>query len=263
MNAGVAKTVLLTGGSSGIGYELARLFARDGYDLLLISRKQEKLEDAASRLRDEFRERKIDTLCIDLARETAAAEVYSHCVKAGRKVDVLVNNAGFTIHGPLIDRTPDEVLALVHGNSVAPLLLSRYFLPEIVARKGKILTIASLYSFVPVVRQSLYAASKAFTSSVMQALAQEVEASGVQVTTVYPGITRSDFRKNAGLPEKDSIFAMDSKTVAEISYAAFLAGKRTVIPGLVNKIFVVMAKVLPAGMRALLMRAINKLRGVS
>jgi len=241
-----APTALITGASSGIGFELAQCFAKRGYQLIIIGRDAKKLEQLERTCASEFNA-PVLSLNKDLTGPDAAEEIASELQRRRRTVDVLVNNAGMGLWGEFSGTKAKLELDLVQLHIVFMLSLTKQILPMMRARgAGKILNVGSVYSFTPVPLQSVYAASKAFIWSFSMALREEVRQEGVSVTFLSPGITYTRFRTRAGIPEKKSIFGMSSESVADIAFRGLMEGKAVVIPGLFNKFYVGIGRFIPA-----------------
>ncbi|HYR61200.1 MAG TPA: SDR family oxidoreductase [Actinomycetota bacterium] len=231
------RLALITGASGGIGYELALLFAKDGYDLVLVARSAEKLSALAQRLQHDHGVQ-VRRIVKDLAAPGAPAEIHAELAAASVHVDVLVNNAGAGLLGKFADLDMDGDVGMLQLNVVAPTLLTRLFLPPMLERgSGRILNVASTAAFQPGPLMAVYYATKAYLLSLSEALANELAGTGVTVTALCPGPTETGFASHAGT-EKSRLFTgptMDAKTVARIGYAALLKGKPVVIPGLRNR----------------------------
>ena len=229
---------LITGASAGIGMELARVFARNGYDLLLVARRADALEAVAGRLEGEFNI-SAATFAADLADPGAPGRISDFCANEKLASDVLVNNAGLGYRGEFGETDVARQLNIVDVNIRALTHLTGLFLPQMMLRRsGKILNLASTAAFQPGPLMSVYYASKAFVLSFSQALSEELRNSGVTVTALCPGPTKTEF---AGVAEMESsrLFAaavVDAASVAEFGYQAMIAGKRVAIPGVMNKI---------------------------
>ena len=243
------KTALITGASGGIGYELALLFAQDRFDCVLVARSRDKLTELAARLESEFR---VKTLVIvkDLSRPTAVDEIYEEVTAEPIQVDVLVNNAGFPVFG-LFNETELRVeLEVLQVNVVALTALTKLFLKGMVERRtGRILNLASTASFVPGPLMAVYYASKSYVLSFSEALANELRSTGVTVTALAPGPTRTGFQKRGEL-EDSRLFqgqVADAASVALAGYRCLMAGKTLVIPGFTNKLVPWIARISPRG----------------
>jgi short-subunit dehydrogenase len=254
--SGPRPLALVTGASSGIGREIARLVARDDYDLVLVSRDETKLGEVA----DECAAVGAKCLIVkeDLSVPGASARVMKKI--GGRDVDLLINNAGFGLHGSFWKTDAAAETAMVQTHVLAALDLSRAVLPGMVKRgSGSIVNVSSLYAFVPGPRQAVYAATKAFLFSLSLSLQAELAGTGVTVTAVLPGPTRSEFHARAGLGAKRGATA---ESVARSAWRAAKAGRALVVPGAGNKAFVALARLLPSASLGPLMKTINRARGV-
>ena len=247
---------LVTGASSGIGRELARLVARDDYDLALVSRDETKLRETASACSA------FGADCMIVAEDLSASGAAARVLKriGGRPVDVLINNAGFGLHGDFWKTDAAAETAMVQTHVVAALELSRAVLPGMVERgRGRIVNVSSLYAFVPGPRQAVYAATKAFLFSLSLSLQAELEGTGVTVTAVLPGPTQSEFHARAGLGKKRGASAA---SVARAAWDAAKLGRAAVVPGAGNRAFVALSRLLPSAALGPLMKTINRARGV-
>ncbi|MGO9539111.1 MAG: SDR family NAD(P)-dependent oxidoreductase [Terriglobales bacterium] len=234
---GQTKTALITGASGGIGYELGKLFARDHYNLVLVARSADKLNQVAGELQGQFGIT-AKTLALDLAAGPAAKSLFDQVQGEGVVVDVLVNNAGFGVFGEFVPMAEEEILGQIQLNITALTQLTRSFLPAMVARRsGKIMNVASTAAFQPGPLMAVYYATKAYVLSFSEALANEVAESGVVVSCFCPGATDTGFQKRAGM-ENSRLFkkigAMNVETVARDGYRGLMSGKTLVISGAQN-----------------------------
>ncbi|MGC2371627.1 MAG: SDR family oxidoreductase [Candidatus Sulfotelmatobacter sp.] len=234
-----ALTALITGASGGIGYELAKLFAKDHYNLVLVARSSDKLNQVASQLRQQFGFN-VKTMAVDLAQDQAVTILFEQLKGEKLEVDVLVNNAGFGVFGEFAEMPEEEILGQVQLNVVALTHLTRLFLPAMIERRqGKIMNVASTAAFQPGPLMAVYYATKAYVLSFSEALANEVGATGVVVSCFCPGATDTGFQKRAGI-ENSRLFkkigAMNVETVARDGYRGLMAGKTLVISGTRNRL---------------------------
>lgn len=246
------KTALVTGASRGIGLELARLLAREEYDLVLVARSEDQLNRVATDL-EQTHVVQVTVLPRDLSSPEAVDEVFHTLQASAIAVDVLVNNAGFGLYGPFHTLDVAAGRDLLQVNVAALTQLTRRFLPEMLERgSGRILNVASLAAFMPGPMMAVYHASKAYVLSLSMALAEELRDSGVTVTALCPGYVRTGFQDRAAL-ELDAVKisrlgVMDAATVAKAGYRGMVQGKAVVVPGLVNKLLAVGATLAPRGL---------------
>jgi short-subunit dehydrogenase len=245
----VSKTALITGASGGIGYELALLFARDGFDCILVARSQDKLNAMAARMESEFR---VKTLVLpkDLSKPSAVDEIYEEISAATMPVDLLVNNAGFPVFGLFTETELKTELEMLQVNVVALTALTKLFLRGMLERRyGRILNLASTAAFEPGPLMAVYYASKAYVLSFSEALANELRGTGVTVTTLAPGPTRTGFQKRGQLEDSRLVQGeiADARSVALAGYRGLMAGKTLVIPGFTNKLIPWIVRVSPRG----------------
>jgi len=230
------KTALITGASFGIGLELARIFAREGYSLVLVARSADKLRQVASELEKAHSTRSL-ILAADLSEPGAAAYVLDQTTRAQIAVDILVNNAGFGQYGLFAENDLEECLRQIQLNVTTLTHLTRLYLPEMLERKsGRILNVASTAAFQPGPLMAVYFATKAYVLHFSEALANELEGTGITVTCLCPGATATEFHKRANATGMRllKMGSMDARTVAEDGYRGLMAGKPVVISGLKN-----------------------------
>jgi short-subunit dehydrogenase len=230
------KTALITGASFGIGMEFARIFAREGYNLVLVARNGDRLRQLASELEKAHSTRSL-ILATDLTEPGAAAYVLDQTTRADIQMDVLVNNAGFGQYGMFADNDLEECLRQIQLNVTTLTHLTRLYLPAMMERKtGRILNVASTAAFQPGPLMAVYFATKAYVLHFSEALANELRGSGITVTCLCPGATATEFHKRANATGMRLLKfgAMDARTVAEDGYRAMLAGKPVVISGFKN-----------------------------
>lgn len=246
---GAGQTALITGGSMGIGLELARLFARDGYNLILVARDQGELLAASEQMKAEGAG-KVITISKDLFGEHAAQELYDEIKGRGIQVDVLVNDAGQGVYGNFIETDLAQELKIIHLNINSLVVLTKHYLKEMAARNsGKILQLASVVSKAPAPLQAVYGGTKGFVYNFTQALIYEMrDYDGVSITALQPGATDTDFFNKAGATESKMVVEdklADPAGVAKEGYEALMAGKDKVVAGLKNKIQMAMGNVMP------------------
>ncbi len=255
------KWVVITGASSGIGRALAFEFATGGFNVFLTGRNEEALADVAAEC---ARRQRIETEVVpaDLSSVEGVEGLIAVLASRPYTYEVLVNNAGFGIQGSFASTSIEENIRLLNVQIAAALKLTRAVLPAMLSRgSGRFLNVASVYSFSPVPLQSVYAASKAFLLSFSSSLANELRGTGVTVTVFCPGVTQTEFRSRAGIAERSSRSGMTADAAGRVAYLATLRGTHIVVPGFVNRIFVFVARLLPAAWVPALVRFINQRRG--
>ena len=248
---------LITGGSAGIGYELAKVFAANKFNLVLVARTEEQLRKAAEELRSQHGvETKI--LVKDLALPNAPQEIFE--ALRDTPISVLVNNAGFGWRGSFAEcDLQHQALEMMHVNMDSLVTLTRLFVTPMLARKqGRIMNVASTAAFQPGPFANIYFATKAFVFSFSAALSEELAGTGVSATVLCPGSTRTEFFERAGMQNfrRDGLM-MDAGVVARIGYVGLMRGKRTVIPGALNKFTAILARFAPTRFATKIVRKIN------
>jgi uncharacterized protein len=234
------STVLITGASGGIGYELAKLFARNHHNLVLVARSGDKLRNVATELQT-FGVT-VKTIPLDLAVSPAPKFLFDQLEREGLVIDILINNAGFGVYGEFAGMPEAEILGQISLNITALTELTRRFLPPMLARhSGRIMNVASTAGFVPGPLMAVYYATKAYVVSFSQAVANELHGSGINVTCFCPGATETGFANRAGT-EQSRLFQqmrpMSAEEVAGDGYRALMEGRTLAISGLPNRILV-------------------------
>jgi short-subunit dehydrogenase len=235
------ETVLITGASGGIGLELAREFAKNGFDLIIVARRESELEALAEICRSEWGVR-VHVLPMDLLVPDASAKLVQQVADCGLEVDVLVSNAGLMDLGEFAQIEIDRHERLLQLNVIVLTSLARRLLPAMIARgRGRILNVASTSSFQPVPSMALYAASKAFVLSLSESLSEELKGTGVTVTALCPGITKTEMYdrahdEHASARSVPGFLLSDVETVAREGYEGCVAGRAVVVPGLPNQL---------------------------
>ena len=232
------ETVLVTGASSGIGLELAKCFAASGADIILVARTTAALEKLAAELRAQHKIA-AHVVTSDLSQADAGQKIFSELEGRGIVVDVLVNNAGFGLHGGFAELPLRRQLEIIQVNISALVELTGRFLPGMIQRKrGGILNVGSVAGFLPGPNMAVYYASKAFVLSFSEALHEELRGTGVRVTDLCPGPTESNFSQVARgyRGRKTRARKMSAEAVARMAYEDFRAGKCLSVPGAQNKI---------------------------
>ena len=257
----MAETALITGASGGIGEELARLLAAGGSDVVLVARSVGKLTALAEELSRGHGVR-ATVVSEDLSTADAAQRIARRLTEENIALDILVNNAGFATYGPFTETAADEEAQLLQVNIVALTALTKLFLPAMVRRgRGRVLNVASTAAFQPGPLMAVYYASKAYVLSFSEALSNETEGTGVTVTCLCPGLTRTGFQARAQMQESkllSTLGVMSARDVARAGYDGMRAGRAIVIPGLSNKIGVQVIRFAP---RALVRRIVRRIQG--
>jgi hypothetical protein len=257
---GGRQTALITGASGGIGLELARRFASGGYDLVLVARNAARLEELAAELRRQGVAARV--LARDLAVAGSPEELFRELAATGTAVDVLVNNAGFGTFGPFVETPLDKELEELQLNVVTLTHLTKKLLPAMLARRrGGILNVASTAAFQPGPLMAVYYATKAYVVSFSEALAEELRGTGLTVTALCPGPTATGFQQRSGMVISKLLPVADAASVARAGYDGFRAGKRLVIPGLLNKVGVQSVRVSPRVLATRLVKKMQERRG--
>lgn len=232
------KTVLITGASSGLGVEFAKIHASKGDNLVLVARGKDKMNLLKTEIEKKY-DISVYVIGRDLSEASAPKTIYNELKTQKIHVDYLINNAGFGDFGLFAQSSWEKQLQMINLNVTALTYLTRLFLPDMIKNKsGKILNIASTAAFQPGPTMSVYFATKAFVLSFSEALANEVKGTGVTVTALCPGATATGFKTAASL-DNSGLFkgsVASSKDVAEFGYKAMMKGKTVVIHGAMNKI---------------------------
>jgi len=240
---------VVTGASSGIGAELARVFARNGHEVALVARREKEMVLIANEIAVSAKY-KPHVITVDLQRSDAPARIAHELLGRGLEPSIVVNNAGFGLHGNAVELERAEQLAMIDLNIRALTDLSLRWMDGIVRHKGGILNVASVAGFLPGPGMAVYYASKAYALSFTEALSREVKPLGVKVTVLCPGPVKTEFQARAGVEASppSRLLGRTAQQVAEAGYEGFMAGKRLVIPGIGNKIVSVLARVAPRGL---------------
>lgn len=258
------KTVLITGASSGIGRELAKVYARNDFNLVLVGRRENRLDELKKEILEDINSGiLINGLVLDLARSESIQRLVDFLEEKGIQVDVLVNNAGVGIFGKFSDLSNEEIeknLKLIDVNVKALVELTWIFLRKMKEKnEGAILNVASVASFQPGgPLMATYYASKSFVLTFTEGIREEMRGSNVRISTLCPGPTMTEFEK---MEEISGIFnkmkTMSAKKVAEIAYKDFSRGKSIIIPGKLNKVAVFFGEFIP---RNLALKIVKKIQ---
>ena len=253
------STALITGASSGIGLDLAHLFAADGHDVVLVARSEQKLRELAKEL-----EAKHGITATVITADLAKPDVPQQIFVIAPPVDILVNNAGFGTSGKFTETDLRAELDIIQVNVTALTHLTKLFLPPMLQRgRGRILNVASTAAFQPGPLMAVYYATKAYVLSFSEALGEELRGTGVSVTALCPGPTATGFQKTANLGTEALLKVMrpeSSMDVARAGYRGLMRGKRVVIPGVKNKIGVHSLRITPRAVVTKVVRALQERR---
>lgn len=248
------KTVLITGATSGIGYEFSKIFMENNYDVILVGRNLEKLMKLEG-----FSKKKSVRAYIykfDLSLSENIDILYKKIKTEVGKVDILINNAGIGFNGEFNEIDWQKQLDIINVNIISLTKLTKLILKDMIDQKeGKILNVASTGAYQPGPLISVYYASKAYVLSFSEALREEVKGKGINVITLCPGATKTNFSKRAGKGDLD--VAMSAKEVAEYGYKALIKNKAICIPGFMNKVLVFLSKLSPTTLNAKIVKKIQ------
>ncbi len=254
------KTALITGASSGIGHELACIHAQQGGDLVIVARSEDKLQSLKEKLEQQYSV-SVNVFVKDLAQTNAAQELYNEIINSNIQVDYLVNNAGFGQVGNFHELPWDRLGSMIQLNIMALTQLTHLFLPDFVRRNsGKVLNVSSTASLMPGPLQAVYFATKAYVTSLSNALAEELSKTNVTITNLMPGATETDFGSTSGM-DKTALFAntASAEKVAQIGYQAMLDGKLDIMAGL-SATQKFMMSVVPLTPKKLLLKQVYQLQ---
>jgi short-subunit dehydrogenase len=246
---------LITGASAGIGADLARVFAAHGHELVLVARREDRLNTLADEIAKSGRPRPV-VLALDLGQRDAVASLAAELSGRGLEPAFVVNNAGFGLSGAaaVVDRS--QQLGMIDLNIRALTELSLAFVESLARHRGGILNLASVAAFLPGPGMAVYYATKAYVLSFSEALHHELADRAIKVTALCPGPVQTEFQERAGLqlPSIARIFEIPAARVAEIGYDALMRNQRVAIAGLGNKLMVTLMRFIP---NALLMRGVD------
>jgi uncharacterized protein len=260
MSTASAKTVLITGASTGIGLEFAKLFAQDHYRLILTARQEQRLNDLAAQLQQAHGVA-VAVHALDLVNAAAPDQLFTAVERAATPVDVLINNAGFGTFGFFAESDLRTQLDMIQLNVTALTHLTRLFLPGMLQRRqGRILNVASTAAFQPGPLMAVYYATKAYVLSFSEALANEVVGSGVTVSVLCPGPTTTEFQERAGMNGSGLMRLpfMDARAVARIGYRGLFRNRTVIVPGFRNKLLAHASRHAP---RKFVTRLVRRIQG--
>lgn len=197
----MAKTAFITGATGGLGKEFVKLFADNGNNLVIIGRNSKKLADLKKDVESKY-SIKVDTIAVDFADETAAEQIFEQVKNRDIQIDYLVNNAGLGGQGTFVDRTMEQDISMMRVNMLVPTKLMKLFITELVKKgSGRVLNVSSSAALIPGPLQTEYYATKAYVTSLSNAIAYEVKGTGVMVTTLMPGAIDTGFARAGGLTQ--------------------------------------------------------------
>jgi len=256
------RWTVVTGASSGIGAELARVFSGIGHNVILVARRRDKLDALA----EELRRRDggiIEVMEADLSDQKAPRALFDAISEKGIEVHTLVNNAGYGLGGEFAELPLDDQLRMMHVNMTALTQMCHLFLPAMIARgRGGIINVSSLAGFLAGPRMAVYYASKAYVLSLSEALHEEVKKHGVTVTALCPGATESEFGERADVNDT-KLFSgrrMPSEAVARIGVEGYRAGHAIVVPGAMNRLKAQITRLMPRFATRRVAASLNKKR---
>jgi short-subunit dehydrogenase len=247
---------LITGASAGIGATLARTFARNGHELMLVARREQRLEALADEIATLGYRRPL-CLPLDLERRDAVEQITAAMARLGVEPDIVVNNAGFGLLGPAASLSRTEQLAMIDVNVRALTDVSLAFVDALARRKGGILNVASVAAFLPGPNMAVYYATKAYVLSFSDALHWELRRRGIRVTALCPGPVPTEFQARAGFTDDSGtdMLTRSADQVAEDGYHALRQGRRVVVPGIMNRLTTMVTRLLP---RRFLMEVVGR-----
>ena len=253
-------TALVTGASSGIGLEFAKLLASKNYNLIIIARNEEKLNSLKKELESKHGIQVI-VKAKDLSKPEVAREIYDDLHKQNIKISLLINNAGFGEHGHFLNTSWQKESDMIQVNITSLMRLTKVFLEDMVAQgAGRILNVASVAAFMPGPFMATYFATKAFVLSFSEAIANELKGTGVTVTALCPGPTESGFQATANVEETNLVKGKklpSSKKVAEFGYKALMRGKTVAVHGFMNRLQVFGVRFIPRSIVRAIVRKVN------
>lgn len=251
--------VLITGATTGIGYELAKLYAKDENNLILVARDEERLKEVKDEL--EFYNIKVYTIALDLSEDNSCEKVLDFVNKKNLSVDILINNAGMGSFGYLSEIEMESELKLIDVNIRALTELTKIFLPSMIEHgEGAIMNVASTAAFCAGPKMATYYASKSYVLNFTEALYEELKGSEIKVSCLCPGPVKTNFQEKSGIKKKESAkkALMTPKDVAKVAYKDFKKGKLIIIPGFKNKLIITLNKLIPRSLSRKIILMMNK-----
>lgn len=256
------KTALITGASSGIGKELAKIHAEKKDNLVLVARREDKLNEIKKELEQKYNV-KVEVIAKDLTNLNASKEIYDEVKQKGIAVEYLINNAGFGGHGKFHERSLEDDLAMINLNVIALTTLTKLFLPDFVERNsGRILNVSSTASFMPGPLQAVYFATKSYVTFLSNAIAEELHDTNVTITALMPGATETEFAKVSNM-DKTNLFekTVSAYSVAMEGYNGMMKGKLDVVSGL-KPMQKIMMKMIPFTPKKMVLKQVRQMQEV-
>ncbi|MGG7144451.1 SDR family NAD(P)-dependent oxidoreductase [Clostridium nigeriense] len=251
--------VLITGATTGIGYELAKLYAKDENNLILVARDEERLKEVKDEL--EFYNIKVYTIALDLSEDNSCEKVLDFVNKKNLSVDILINNAGMGSFGYLSEIEMESELKLIDVNIRAVTELTKIFLPSMIEHgEGAIMNVASTAAFCAGPKMATYYASKSYVLNFTEALYEELKGSEIKVSCLCPGPVKTNFQEKSGIKKKESAkkALMTPRDVAKVAYKDFKKGKLIIIPGFKNKLIITLNKLVPRSLSRKIILMMNE-----
>ena len=252
--SGLRPVTVITGASAGIGAALARVFARNGHELALVARREDRLRQLADEIAATGKVRPI-VIVADLTQGDAARQIGDALSAQGAEPQFMVNNAGFGLVGAASSRDRDEQLAMIDLNVRALTSLSLAFVDSLARHRGGLLNVGSMAGFMPGPGMAVYYAGKAYVLSFTEALHSELKSRGVRVSVLCPGPVPTEFAARAGVKSSlaPAILTHSAESVAQQGYDGLMRGQCTVVPGLLNRLIVALIRLFPRGLLLRLM----------
>lgn len=254
------KYTLITGGTEGIGLELAKLFAKDNHNLLIVARNEVKLQEVKKQIEDIYKV-KVEIVSIDLGVDKSCEKLFEFVDEKNVIVDNLINNAGIGSFGEFYKAEEGFEDKIININIVALTKITKYYFKEMVKQgEGRIMNVASTAAFVGGPKMSLYYSTKAYVLSLTEALYEEGKKYGIKVSCLCPGPVKTKFQEKSGIKKSESAkkCLMDPYEVARIAYDDFNKGKCIIIPGIRNKLLVIANKFAPRTITRKIVSLTNK-----
>jgi len=238
---------VITGASAGIGVALARIFAQHGHELALVARREDRLNALADEIAARAARRPI-IIVLDLLQPGAAQRISEALAAQDAEPQFVVNNAGFGLVGPASSRDRDEQLQMIDLNVRALTELSLAFVESLARHRGGLLNVGSMAGFLPGPGMAVYYATKAYVLSFTEALHSELKPRGIRVAVLCPGPVPTEFAERAGLSKRGrqpNILTQSADTVAKAGYDGLMGGRRTIVPGAINKLITLLIRIIP------------------